>query len=206
MLLAEPCCIRRTRFIVSLEAVGPPVQHTQEEMKAGSVKGLAAQHHGIREPQRPMVKRSLLLSAHSACGSSTSQPSRGGASYLLWRHAGVLGSPSSVSKPSCRSRGLAPPLASTPEDHLPASPDSNEHPLYEKALSLARASKFQEARQLFEALLTEQPHLCKAWVSYAQVCADKYVECDFCKCPCVVVCAAFLRLLGAGQCSVNGHS
>lgn len=41
--------------------------------------------------------------------------------------------------------------------------------LYSLALHLARGENYQGARDAFEVLLLQYPHMCKAWVSYAQV-------------------------------------
>lgn len=41
--------------------------------------------------------------------------------------------------------------------------------LYGSALELARKQLYNEARDTFETLLSQHPHLCKAWVSYAQM-------------------------------------
>jgi hypothetical protein len=41
--------------------------------------------------------------------------------------------------------------------------------LYALALDLARQENYEGARDAFEVLLMQNPHLCKAWVSYAQV-------------------------------------
>eukprot|EP00878_Enallax_costatus_P002901 GHUV01003095.1.p1 GENE.GHUV01003095.1~~GHUV01003095.1.p1 ORF type:complete len:243 (+),score=73.17 GHUV01003095.1:136-864(+) len=43
------------------------------------------------------------------------------------------------------------------------------HDLYEYALELARQEKYDQARTAFEALLEQQPNMCKVWVSYAQM-------------------------------------
>jgi outer membrane protein assembly factor BamD (BamD/ComL family) len=41
--------------------------------------------------------------------------------------------------------------------------------LYERALSHARANRFEDAREDFKALTSLFPHACKVWVSWAQV-------------------------------------
>ena len=42
--------------------------------------------------------------------------------------------------------------------------------LYDAALNCARRCQYNTAQSLFEELLATDPHLCKAWVSYAQAC------------------------------------
>lgn len=42
---------------------------------------------------------------------------------------------------------------------------------YQRALELARQQQFEHARRVFQATVTTYPNLCRAWVSWAQVCS-----------------------------------
>jgi hypothetical protein len=42
---------------------------------------------------------------------------------------------------------------------------------YERALELARQQDFEKSRRVFQAIVMTYPNLCRAWVSWAQVCA-----------------------------------
>lgn len=61
----------------------------------------------------------------------------------------------------------------------PTSPPAADA-AYESALELSRQQHYSDARQAFEELVRAHPHMCKAWVSYAQVGKLAGV---FCRCP-----------------------
>lgn len=51
---------------------------------------------------------------------------------------------------------------------------------YERALELARQQQFEHARRVFEATVKTYPNLCRAWVSWAQVCAARLPNLGVC--------------------------
>lgn len=67
---------------------------------------------------------------------------------------------------SARSRSPAPHVSVIKT--CPSSTSSSEL-LYNCALHNARVERYKAAQGIFEALLKQEPRMCKAWVSYAMV-------------------------------------
>lgn len=51
----------------------------------------------------------------------------------------------------------------------PSAAVARENSLYVEACRYATGKRYEEARRAFESLLERHPHMCNAWVSYAQV-------------------------------------
>ncbi|PNH07477.1 hypothetical protein TSOC_006069 [Tetrabaena socialis] len=66
-------------------------------------------------------------------------------------------------------RALAPRGIRRLEMQAPAQAQTSATDTYSEALELARVESFAEARVTFESLLSRQPTMCKAWVSWAQM-------------------------------------
>lgn len=60
-------------------------------------------------------------------------------------------------------------VALASEDSVEAGPSLRRNPLYVEACRYALRRRYDEGRLAFEKLLSHEPHLCRGWVSYAQV-------------------------------------
>ncbi|KAL4431107.1 hypothetical protein ABPG75_006363 [Micractinium tetrahymenae] len=87
------------------------------------------------------------------------------------RHRSLAVTAAAASGPSSGGSGLggSPPPSTSFARRRPPPPPQRAAALYSAALDLARSEQFDRARRVFQAAVTADPCLLKAWVSWAQM-------------------------------------